>query len=78
MDIINKLIDVCIGERIINENLYEKYGILTSRGIQKRYLEAAKRRKEINLIKDYMLIENMEKPEVINWIDADTMYTLTR
>jgi len=73
IDIVNKFLDVCINEKIINGALYEKYNILTSRGIQKRYLEAAKRRKEIALIKEYMCIKNVDKSvnANINWIDVD-------
>ncbi|MBA7498269.1 hypothetical protein ES704_01004 [subsurface metagenome] len=73
IDVVNKFLDVCINEKIINKDLYEKYNILTSRGIQKRYLEAAKRRKEIVLIKEYMCIKNVEKSinANINWIDVN-------
>jgi len=73
IDVVNRLLDVCINEEIISKTLYEKYNILTSRGIQKRYLEAVKRRKEINLIKDYMLVEIVEKSinVNINWIDVN-------
>ncbi|MBA7586749.1 hypothetical protein ES708_28754 [subsurface metagenome] len=61
IEVVNRFLDVCIDEKIINKALYEKYNILTSRGIQKRYLEAAKRRKEIVLIKEYICIKNAEK-----------------
>jgi len=73
VDVVNRFLDVCINEKIINGALYEKYNILTSRGIQKRYLEAAKRRKEIALIKEYMCIKNVEKSinANINWIDVN-------
>ncbi len=73
INVVDKLLDVCINEEIINKVLYKKYKILTSRGIQKRYLEAVKRRKEINLIKDYILVEIVEKSinVNINWINVD-------
>lgn len=73
INVINKLLDVCINEEIISKTLYDKYNILTSRGIQKRYLEAVKRRKEISLIKKYMLVEIVEKSinVNINWIDVN-------
>ena len=73
INVVNKLLDVCINEEIINKALYKKYKILTSRGIQKRYLEAVKRRKEIALIKDYMLVEIVEKSinVNINWINVN-------
>jgi len=73
IDVINKLLNVCINEGIINKALYDKYKILTSRGIQKRYLEAVKRRKEINLIKDYILVDIVQKSinVDINWINVN-------
>lgn len=73
VNVVNKLLDVCINEEIINKDLYDKYNILTSRGIQKRYLEAVKRRKEITLIKKYMLVETVGKSinVNINWIDVN-------
>jgi len=73
IDVVNKLLDVCINEEIMNKAFYKKYNILTSRGIQKRYLEAVKRRKEITLIKEYMLVEIVEKSinVNINWIDVN-------
>ena len=45
-------------EPFFDKEMYEKYGILTSRGIQKRYLKAAKamKRKDIFPIAEYVLI----------------------
>jgi len=40
-----------------DENIYENYKVLTSRGIQKRFLEVANRRKSINFISEYLLID---------------------
>jgi len=60
IDVCIKLIDVCINEGLFNHKLYKKYQILTSNGIQKRYFEAIKRRKEIHIIKEY-LINGIEK-----------------
>jgi hypothetical protein len=41
---------------MFNQEIYEKHQILTSSGIQKRYIEAARRRKEIIMFEDYILI----------------------
>ena len=54
---VNAVINSAINENIFNKNLYETFGILTSKGIQNRYVQAVERRKSINLIKDYILIE---------------------
>jgi len=52
---LNDVINSCIKRNLFNNVVYEKYNVLTSRGIQKRYFEATVRRKEITLISEYWL-----------------------
>jgi len=40
------------------EKVYEEYNVLTSRGIQERFLKATERRKGVTMIAEYTLIEN--------------------
>lgn len=57
---INTVADVindCIEWGFFNQKLFEEFGILTSAGFQKRYIEAAKRRKELTFISEYTLID---------------------
>ena len=58
-DDIDEFISFCLEINIFDKTLYSKYNILTSRGIQKRYFTVCKRRKEIEVVKNYLLI----KPE---------------
>jgi hypothetical protein len=51
------LVNECIKWGFFNQELYEKHQILTSKGFQSRYLEAAKRRKEITMIDTYVLVD---------------------
>lgn len=51
------IINSALNEGLFDKNLYNKYGILTSKGIQTRYLEAVERRIKIELIKEYLLID---------------------
>lgn len=51
------IINSALKEGFFDKNLYEKYEILTSKGIQKRYLEAINRRTRVEFIKEYLLIE---------------------
>jgi hypothetical protein len=53
INLINDVINECLRWGIFNNDLYEKYSILTSNGIQKRYLEATKRRGELTLVAEY-------------------------
>lgn len=58
---ITKIISAAIERDIFSAQMISQYGILTSSGIQKRYLEAVKRRKEVFLIPEFILIDIVEK-----------------
>lgn len=58
---INKLNDVvndCLSEKLFSKHLLNKFNIITSKGIQERYLEAIDRRKEAIIINEYILVKN--------------------
>jgi len=54
----DKVLEVCFKRNIFCKELFEKYGILTSRGIQKRFLQIAKdsKRTSILIISEYKLV----------------------
>jgi hypothetical protein len=69
---VNEVVNDCFCYQIFDKNLHELYGILTSSGIQKRYLNAIDRRKEVTLCKNY-IITNINGIKVnINWINVDS------
>ena len=51
------IISTCVSEKIFDQNLFNRYSILTSEPIQRQYLEATKRRKQRFLKKEYLLID---------------------
>lgn len=53
---VSEIIDASIKRGIFDKQLYEKYHILTSSGIQKRYLEAVGRRRKVEIKSEYLLI----------------------
>lgn len=53
LEVVNKATQV----GLFNKDIFKKYRILTSRGIQKRYLEVVSRRKAIDLISEYLLVD---------------------
>lgn len=55
-NLINEVVSAAIRRDIFSKDLFEKYGILTSSGIQKRYLSACYERKQIEMKKEYLLI----------------------
>lgn len=56
-ELIQNIVDGLIRRSFFDANCYEKYQILTSTGIQRRYLDATARYKEVKLIEEYLLIE---------------------
>ncbi len=63
--IVNAIVKDCIKWELFNKKLFNKYQILTSKGIQERFFEATKRRLKINVCKEYTLIP------VIDYINKD-------
>ena len=51
MRIVNKALEV----GMFDQEMYDKHKILTSRGIQKRFLKAAERRKDVKLDQNYCI-----------------------
>ena len=56
-NVVSEIVSAAINRGIFDKALYEKYQILTSRGIQKRYFEAVSRRKNVIAKKQYLLVE---------------------
>jgi uncharacterized protein DUF4373 len=54
---VNAIINSCIEWGIFDKKLFEEFNILTSRGIQKRFFEITKRRKEIEIINEYLTVD---------------------
>jgi len=54
---INAIINDCLKWGLFDPHMYETYGILTSRGIQRRYFEAVSRRQNVTAIEEYCLID---------------------
>lgn len=54
---VNVVINDCLKWELFDKSMYEKYQILTSRGVQARYMEAVKRRQKVEMIKEYLLLD---------------------
>lgn len=55
--LIQGITEACIRRGLFSEKLYREYGILTSHGIQERYLNAVSRRESVKLEKAYLLVD---------------------
>lgn len=56
-NIIDSVIDECLKWGLFDTSKFKKYKILTSAGIQKRYLTATDRREKVNIIQEYILTD---------------------
>ena len=54
---VSEIIEASVRRGIFDNDLYDKYHILTSSGIQKRYFEAVSRRKQIEVDQRYLLVK---------------------
>ena len=72
-NLINEIVAACIRRNIFSEKLFKEFGILTSYGVQKRYLNAVSRREKVYLIKEYLLISvgKIQDNVYINSINVD-------
>lgn len=57
-NLIQQIVQSCIKRDIFSRKLFEEYHILTSSGIQRRYLRATVRRECVELKKEYLLLSD--------------------
>lgn len=82
IELLNAIINFCIDdekldEPLFNRDLFFNHDILTSEGVQNRYIEALTRRKEVTFIEQYLLVNiedvnNKLKNVNIILLNADT------
>ena len=63
---VSEIVSASIRRGIFNEDMYMRHHILTSAGIQRRYIEAAARRRGAVLEEAYLLLNYAEIPENVN------------
>lgn len=56
VSLINEIVKRCLNNGIFDARMHENYSILTSARIQEQYFDAVKRRKEILVKKQYLLV----------------------
>ena len=55
--VVSEIIEASIRRGMFDKEIFDKYGVLTSRGIQERYFEAVKRRKVLKVEKHILLVD---------------------
>lgn len=56
-NVVSEVLSALFRRGILDQSIYKKYGILTSEGIQKRYLEMVKRRLDCKIDDRYALVD---------------------
>lgn len=67
---VNDVVYELVKRGFFDKNIFDRFSILTSRGIQRRYLEAGKRRKNLN-IEDALLLVDVSDYQNVNVINED-------
>lgn len=70
--LMQEIVMACIRRGIFSKEKYAQYKVLTSRGIQKRYLNATIKRENVEVKKEYLLLSDAEIPNsvVINSVSS--------
>lgn len=63
-DFIRQVIHGCVRRSLFDDKLFNVFGVLTSRGIQRRYLRALSTRDNIEMIEEYWLLDIDNKKDV--------------
>ena len=66
VNVVKEVISACIRRGIFDRDMFDRYGILTSEGIQERYAEATERRVSQKIEGRYLLIAMPS-----NWVNVD-------
>jgi len=68
---VSEIVSAAIRRGIFDKNLFEKYHILTSKGVQERYFEAVSRRKQIEVDERYLLVQVAQICPNVNILKAN-------
>ena len=71
--VVSEIVAASIRRGIFDKTMYDRYGILTSVGIQKRYFEAVSRRKIVKIKKEYLLVPCAQIPKNV-YISEENVY----
>lgn len=69
------IVDACVTRGLFHKRLFKRHHILTSAGIQRRYLRAISTREEIRICADYFLLDANNKRDVPTYIKNKLVIT---
>lgn len=62
---ISEVLKGCLSRSIFDDRVFQVFGVLTSAGIQRRYLKGCEKRDDIAIFEEYFLLEKTEIPKGI-------------
>ena len=65
-NLVESIVAACIKRKLFSQELFEKYHILTSSGIQRRYFDAVSRRECVTVEREFLLVEVGQKWRNVN------------
>lgn len=68
---VSEIVEASIKRGIFDKDMFERCGILTSKGVQLRYLKAVDRRKQVKIKKKYLLVERVILPKNVCIIEEN-------
>lgn len=71
VNLVSDIVKSCIRRGLFDGDMLEKYEILTSAGIQKRFLGSTSRRVSVEIIKDYLLVCHTQIPQNVNILSGN-------
>lgn len=63
-ELTTQVVNECVVRSMFDEQLYNEFGILTSHGIQWRFIRAAKKRENIEFYQEYFLLDTSNPKDV--------------
>ena len=75
LNLINQVVNHAIKIGIFNESMFNEYAILTSERIQRQYFDVVKRRTEIEVIDEYLLVSVANFKGNVNIIEKNVCRT---
>jgi hypothetical protein len=73
---VSMVVNDCINKGLFSKKLYDKYGILTSHGVQKRFLQATTKRKKIILIREYFIADDYIQTIKLDNVTFTTVFSV--
>ncbi len=67
---ISEVLRGCLSRSIFDDRVFQMFGILTSAGIQRRYLRGCEKRGDISVIEEYWLLDADDKKSIPSGIQA--------